>query len=421
MSSMHPAVEPTREHTPHALTARPGRPRVIVAQTGARHNYAVARMLYQRGCLAALYTDFCLSGALARLGSVPIGKDGSWTTKLSRRTIERIPAEMIRSAPSVNLLPRLRGLRGHARFRREDVLFGRVMKRWGFRDANVVYAMFGNGQSFLDAARRAGLRVVIEVFITPIGHRIVAEEIARYPDWHSGSIDAVEHKEAIESKVYRCIEVADLLVCPSQTVRDGLMAYGDEARGKSVVIPYANTAEFHRPPTPERGRVLFAGTAKLRKGIHYLADAANRLRGSGRDYTFAVAGRASKTVRRHPQAENLTFLGHLGREDMNSEFLRADVFVLPTLVEGSASVIYEALAAGVPVVTTPSAGSVVADGVEGFIVPERDSGALASSVRRIVEDRRLRDEMSAAAVATARDYTIDRWGNTLIEELQSLL
>ena len=47
----------------------------------------------------------------------------------------------------------------------------------------------------------------------------------------------------------------------------------------------------------------------------------------------------------------------------------ADVFVFPSLFEGSAVVTYEALAAGLPSVVTPSAGSVVRDGVEGFIVP----------------------------------------------------
>jgi len=45
------------------------RPRVIVAQVGARRNYAVARALYQRGSLSALYTDFCLYGWRAQGGT----------------------------------------------------------------------------------------------------------------------------------------------------------------------------------------------------------------------------------------------------------------------------------------------------------------------------------------------------------------
>jgi len=50
--------------------------------------------------------------------------------------------------------------------------------------------------------------------------------------------------------------------------------------------------------------------------------------------------------------------------------------VLPSLAEGSAGVIYEALASGFAVITTESAGSVVRDGIEGFIVPEGDPQAL---------------------------------------------
>jgi glycosyltransferase involved in cell wall biosynthesis len=103
------------------------------------------------------------------------------------------------------------------------------------------------------------------------------------------------------------------------------------------------------------------------------------------------------------------------------EFLRADVFVLPSLAEGSASVIFEALAAGVPVVTTHASGSVITDGVEGLIVPERDSGAIALALKRIVRDRVVRDSMSIAAGRTAKNYDMLAWGDRLLSALANLL
>ena len=75
----------------------------------------------------------------------------------------------------------------------------------------------------------------------------------------------------------------------------------------------------------------------------------------------------------------------------------ADVFVFPSLFEGSAVVTYEALACGLPSVVTPEAGSVVRDGVEGFLVAPRDVLALAERMEQLGNDPGLRDRMSAAA------------------------
>ena len=101
-------------------------------------------------------------------------------------------------------------------------------------------------------------------------------------------------------------------------------------------------------------------------------------------------------------------------------FARADVFCLPSLTEGSSSAIFEALAFGVPVVTTASSGSVVTDGVDGFIVPERDAEAIASAIRRIVEDRELRQRMSESAKATAARFSDEACGAEFIRVIREL-
>ena len=82
---------------------------------------------------------------------------------------------------------------------------------------------------------------------------------------------------------------------------------------------------------------------------------------------------------------------------MAKHYQWADVFVLPSICEGSATVIYEAIGYGLPVVTTPNAGSVVRDGVEGFVVPIRDVAAIIQSLDRLSSDPQLRLEMSHRA------------------------
>ncbi len=114
---------------------------------------------------------------------------------------------------------------------------------------------------------------------------------------------------------------------------------------------------------------------------------------------------------------NLTFLGRVPRDRVRSEFQQADIFVLPSLAEGSAEATYEALAAGLPVITTKAAGSVVRNGIEGRIVLERDPDALAQAIEEITEDRALRNRMALAARARARDFTWHRYGEQLLAAL----
>ena len=169
-------------------------------------------------------------------------------------------------------------------------------------------------------------------------------------------------------------------------MQDDLVTNFGIAQGRTSLVPYG----VHRcwltvETRPARGRILFVGEANLRKGIHYFAMAAARLRRTSRGYALRVAGGVTPRVAEQSLCRGLEFLGRIPRDRLREEFAAADVFVLPSLSEGSAEATYEALAAGLPVVTTRAAGSVVRDGIEGRIVPEQDPVALADGNRR---DRR---------------------------------
>jgi len=84
-------------------------------------------------------------------------------------------------------------------------------------------------------------------------------------------------------------------------------------------------------------------------------------------------------------------------------------------------VTYEALACGLLVVTTPNAGSVVRDGVEGFIVPIREVEALAAALERLRADEQLRREMGRAARARAEEFTWDKYGDQLADVFGGLI
>ena len=141
----------------------------------------------------------------------------------------------------------------------------------------------------------------------------------------------------------------------------------------------------------------------------------------GKGYEFRVAGSVTDKVRRHPRAAGLNFLGRLPRERMLEEFLRADVFVLPTLAEGCASVVHEAVTAGCPVITTPAAGTLIGDMRGdmrgGLLTPERQPEALAAALERVVDDRECRRHLAASCEDLAAELTEESWCRRLLAAL----
>ncbi len=298
--------------------------------------------------------------------------------------------------------------------------WGEAMIAAGYGDATHLYTMLAEGGPFVSEAHRRGLTVVSEVYILLATEDILAQERRDFPVWEPNQSDYAELRKRLQLEDV-LIEKSHYFICPSVAVRDDLVTRCGIAPERIRLVPYGMNPEWlNLEAKPIRGRILFVGTADLRKGIHYLAMASQILAKRGRRYEFRVAGDVTEIVRQRPECSRLTFLDRVPRDRIHEEFQQADVFVLPSLAEGSAEVTYEALAAGVPLVVTSAAGSVVRDRVEGRIVRERDPSALADAIEQIVEDRPLRALMAQNAREWAREYTWDRYGDRLIKGLRAL-
>jgi glycosyltransferase involved in cell wall biosynthesis len=101
-------------------------------------------------------------------------------------------------------------------------------------------------------------------------------------------------------------------------------------------------------------------------------------------------------------------------DEVALRMLEADVFVFPSLAEGSARVVFEALACGCYVITTPNAGSIVQDGVHGALVPAGDADALAAAIRAAASRRQtIRDVGQYNAELVRSEYRQRRYGEAL--------
>jgi hypothetical protein len=399
----------------------------IVAQVGARRSYAVPAILENAGLLERFYTDITgdigLGAIFSAAAMLPVV--GKSARRLAARRLPSNIRAKTTTFPGISLVHAFReamvardpAAACHEGVRFSDAL-GMAMTQCGFGNATHMYSMLGEcGQLFAEGKRR-GLVAVSEIYIPLSTERILKDERKKFPGWEENVPDYAAVCRGFESSGGPRAD-ADSVICPSRWVRDDLVRNFGFPSERAAVVPYGVNPElFSVRNEPVRGRILFAGTAELRKGIHYLAAAAEKLVAQGLHCEFRVAGNVERSVANQEECRHLKFLGRVPRVKITGEFAVADLFVLPSLAEGSAETTYEALACGVPVVTTLEAGSVLRDGIDGRIVPSRDPEALANAITEIVEDRPKRERMSRAARDQARGYTWERYGERLLAALR---
>lgn len=226
---------------------------------------------------------------------------------------------------------------------------------------------------------------------------------------------------AVLARALAEIERADYLICPTEQARGSFRAEG-VPDAKLVTVTNGVDLDHFRPANdqPRRPfRVLFVGQVGFRKGVPYLLQAWQRL--GWRDAELTLAGNIDSEIRpllsRFAALPGVRFPGYV--VDPLELYQSADVFVFPSLLEGSAKVNFEALACGLPVVVTPNAGSVARDGEEGYTVPVRDPAALAVALERLRSDERLRREMGSGARLRAESFPWKRHGDALVEALRT--
>jgi glycosyltransferase involved in cell wall biosynthesis len=400
--------------------------RVVVSQLGARMHYAVPRILDAAGDLERFYTDICADqGWPSWLRCLPASSLPAAVRRLCGRVIDGVAPQRVTSFPLFGL--RLAKRRLTARTLSEQIAmalwaaprFSRLVIRHGFGGAAGFYGFSGESLEQLLAARKAGLWTVVEQIIAPYGllGQLLKEEEATFPGWclereNDAPARAFGERERAEW------DAADLVVCGSEFVSDEVnKTSGGSAR--CLVVPYGVDQRFVLPPRPPHQgplRVLTIGATGLRKGTPYVLEAARQLAGKA---TFRLVGPSGvPDAIRAALDQALELYDAVPRAEILAHYAWADVFLLPSLCEGSATVVYEALAAGLPVVTTANTGTVVRDGLEGFIVPIRSGKAIVSAIERLDRDRALLAELSANAARRAADFDIAGYGRRLRMALQ---
>jgi glycosyltransferase involved in cell wall biosynthesis len=169
---------------------------------------------------------------------------------------------------------------------------------------------------------------------------------------------------------------------------------------------------------------MYAGGLQARKGVWQLID----VFGFQSKHALTVVGTVEPALVNHPRikafeaAKNLEFHGYLSRVELAQLMTQHSIFVFPSLCEGSARVVFEAMACGCYIITTPNAGSIVQDGVHGRLVPPGDAHALDVAVDWAVANPRSVAETGwRNAQLIRKDYRQSTYGEKVMALYHRLL
>ena len=391
--------------------------------TGNANTRQALLALYERNMLAAFYTAVAWDSCSVWNKLLP----PSVSRELNRRAFHEVPDRFIHTAPIRELcrvvFARI-GMKAlvetnnsifsaSAIYRHFDGLVARAVSA---QPPRAVYAYDGGALQTFRAARRMGVKTIYEL---PTAHtrfksEFFREEAELQPAFAGTFQKALVDQEWLRRKDEE-LELADRVIVPSSYVQSTLPA---SIHARVQVIPYGAPPVLadglsRRAARNGKLRVLYVGTLSQGKGLSYLLEAIKKVEMS---VEFTMIGTrvgecapletALQRYRWTPTVPHSAVLEAMGEHD---------VLAFPTLSEGLALVILEAMSRGMAVITTPNSGclGIIRDGKDGFIIPIRSSEALAEKLELLAGDRDMLGAISEAALNRAQECTWQKYRETI--------
>jgi glycosyltransferase involved in cell wall biosynthesis len=384
-----------RELQPDAVADLPAPLKVTQISIGRFHHFHLARQLERFGLLDRLWTGY---------------------PRFKLKDEPGIPPSKISSFPWLQTLsmgwPRLPIVGRFSRVQRElnwfahDTLDRRVAV--ALREAGILIALSGQGERSGRRMQALGGWHVCDRGSSHIRYQdaILREEHARWKIDYTGVDPRIIAKEEAE------YEGADLISVPSGFAEQSFLEMGVPA-SKMRRIPYGSRRERFRPegdPPKDAFNVLFVGHVSLRKGLPYLLEAFSRLNHPRKRLQIAgTIDPALSPILANLPSDNVHYLGPVANVQLSKLYGEAHVMVLPSVEEGLAMVMGEAMACGCPVIASRNTGAqdFFSDGQEGFIVPIRSSQSILRAMQQLADDPSLAANLRSRCVERMR--AVDGW------------
>jgi alpha-maltose-1-phosphate synthase len=285
---------------------------------------------------------------------------------------------------------------------------------WGFQ---------GSCFDTLESAKKAGKTTICELSTAhvTVAKKILQEECNLHPEW-AASISNLHFPAEFEKRLEQEPHRADHVFAASEFTKQTLLE-GGIAESKIIKLPLG--AELSKIKyTPKKDNIqnrplklLYAGMVTQRKGIKYLLEAMKTF--AKKDVELHIIGNvfgAKEEFEKYSQS--YIYHGPVTQQTLFEKYTEYDALILPTIFEGFALVIIEAMAAGLPVITTPNCigPDIIEEDKNGYLVPIRDVQKLQAAISKLRS--KTNDEfmtMSESARKAALKFT---WENHKINMLE---
>jgi glycosyltransferase involved in cell wall biosynthesis len=284
-----------------------------------------------------------------------------------------------------------------------------------------VFHAYEDGCSFsFVRAKEMGMQCSYEL---PIAHwsttrRLLAEEAERYPEWEP----TLESTREPEEKLFRKedeLRLADRITCPSKFVLDSIPL---EIRQKTPCqispfgSPMCEPASIESSQKNDTLKLLFVGSMSQRKGLADLFDAMQLLKNE--PVSLSLLGQPSMPMEFYrKQLAEFAYFPPCSNQKVREIMRTHDALVLPSIVEGRALVLQEALSCGLAIIVTPNAGGedLVEEGITGYLVPIRSPEKIAWAIRTMIENKNPKEEIRNLCQEKATQYTWANYAQNIID------
>ena len=210
--------------------------------------------------------------------------------------------------------------------------------------------------------------------------RVMIEERSKFPDL-SYEIDDLKPGKLKRKQIE--VQLADHIFVASSISKQSLLEIGINEE-KITIIPYGAPVDLFKPLQKKDDvfRAIYVGRISTRKGVHYLLPAWEQLKLKNAELVLVGSNLFPKgwLEKYRDICIHIPSVPHIL---LNEYYSQGSVLVFPSLMEGFGLVILEAMACGIPVITTSNTGGldIIDDGVDGFIIPIRDIEALKERIQ----------------------------------------
>jgi glycosyltransferase involved in cell wall biosynthesis len=214
------------------------------------------------------------------------------------------------------------------------------------------------------------------------------------------------------------IKNSNNLICPSKFVQKNIFKF---YKKKSNLIHFASSffykKKFKNINSKKEIVFCFVGLINERKGINYLLKiwSENPIY---KKHKLYLCGRVFKKQYDLIKAKKIRNLILTGFVDPIKYLLKADVFVFPTMMEGSAKAVYEAMSCSLPVITTKEAGSIVDHNKNGILIKSKNLGQLNKAMSLFIENKRLIKKFGKDAYIKSKKYTWSIYSKKVVKILK---